>query len=210
MGECPKSRPEIIEGDGATHGDDPPDEGVTLVDVTHDRRLGDLEHEVGRVGPTLLDLLFDQGEEVEGHERLGRQIGSDVPPCRSQTDGLLDDPLIDLGDQAVLLGHPQERVRSDDLTASPDHAEEKLLAGLTSAEGDDGLGVQDQPVLVQRLTDSPDPAERGQLTLDAEPFRVLRTDVPKDDHGASRRRTVRSGEAEMATGSTDPFLQRYT
>ena len=50
-----------------------------------------------------------------------------------------------------------------------------------SAEVDDRLGVQDEPVLVEGVADSPDPAQLLELPLDAETLCGLLADVGEHD-----------------------------
>src|ERR1700722_10688166 len=108
-------------------------------------------------------------------------------PLRREADRLFDDPLIDLPYQSVLLRYSQKRIGSYELAVSAHHANEQLLAGLSSSEWDDGLRIQDQSALIERLSDSPNPGQRSQFVGHAKSFRLLAGDVPKDDHGTLDR-----------------------
>ena len=86
----------------------------------------------------------------------------------------------------------------DDLSVAAHHPEQELFAARTAGERHDGLRVQDEAVLVEGFADSPDPRERGELALDAEPFGAFFGDVAKHDHCAradgaaeDRRRRIR-------------------
>jgi hypothetical protein len=70
-------------------------------------------------------------------------------------------------DQPVLLRYRQKSAEQDDFVVASDHAQEQLLAGRAVGEGHDGLGVQDEPVLVDRVADASEPREGVELSLAA-------------------------------------------
>ena len=80
-------------------------------------------------------------------------------PCR-QPGGLGDDPLIDLVNEAVFLGRAQEGSGRNHLIVLAQHPEEQLLGRPASLQRDNGLRVQDQPVIVQGIPNAPDPGQR--------------------------------------------------
>jgi len=59
MSERTKARTEVIEGEATAKIHHTAGKCLALVDVAHEGSLGDLKHEVGRVGSRLIYLLFD-------------------------------------------------------------------------------------------------------------------------------------------------------
>jgi hypothetical protein len=85
----------------------------------HERGLGDLEEEVGRVRTGFPDLLFDEGQQVRGADRGGGEVRLDHSPAGcSKSGGLGDDPPVDLTDQPVLLRYRQEAAGQDDVVVT--------------------------------------------------------------------------------------------
>ena len=118
------------------------------------------------------------------------------PSGGRESDGLGDDPPVDLADQPVLLGYRQEAAGQDDFVVAPDHPQQQLLAGPAAGEGHDGLGVQDEPVLVDRVADASEPREGVELPLGGGLFLLLLGDVAEDDDDALDVGPLRSGAEE--------------
>ena len=100
-------------------------------------------------------------------------------------DRQLKHPPIDVADQAVLFGDRQERPGGDHLAAGRDQPHEQLVvSGRAGGDLDDRLGVEHEPILVERVADPPDPAERFELATLAQLTRLAFGDVTKRDHAA--------------------------
>jgi hypothetical protein len=85
--------------------------------------------------------------------------------------------------EAILFRRTQEGPGGDDLPSPSQHSDQKLPALSTSPEGDNGLEVQDEPVIIQCLAHTPYPCQGVQLTVYTQPFGLLFGDVSEHDHG---------------------------
>ena len=127
---------------------------------------------------------MDERDEVRRLDGCRGEVGLDrsTAPGR-QADSFGEDPPVDLGDEPVPLGPREEHARENDLAVASDHPKEELFAPLFVGERHDRLGVQNEAILVEGITDAPDPAERGELSLEGGLLLLLLGDVAEDhDH----------------------------
>ena len=107
-----------------------------------------------------------------------------MPGCGVE-DRQLEHPSIDVPDQAVLLGDRQERFRGDHLAVGRDQPDEQLMVnGRAGGDLDDRLGVEHEPVIVERVADPSDPAQGFELATLAQLTGLAFGDVAKRDHAA--------------------------
>ena len=111
MGKRPKAGAEVVERDCTAECHYAAGERFALRHVSHESRLGDLEHEVRGVGPGVFDLGLDEFQQVAGIHRFGREVRSDMVSLCGASNGLPDDPTRRSLDEPVLLGNVQERNR---------------------------------------------------------------------------------------------------
>ena len=98
-------------------------------------------------------------------------------------------------DESVPLRDGQEAARLDELPISPDHPKQQFLTGPAALQRHDGLGVQDEPLLIEGIADPADPGQRRELALEAGLLLLLLGGIAEDDHYP-----LRSGAASQRRG----------
>ena len=77
VGEAAEAGAEVVEGEAAADLGQAVGERLACGDVLHQRRLGDLEDEVGGIGACLAHLPLDERQQVRTRDRRGGQVGLD-------------------------------------------------------------------------------------------------------------------------------------
>ena len=159
--------PEVVEREARAEGLQPLPERPRGGDVRHSRRLGHLEDERARVDRVLLQRLPQGTLDVRVPDGAGRdvhleaEVGVEPAERGEHRHGPAQDPGVERGRQAGELGDVDERPRRDELVPLA-HPHEGLGSGHpVVGQVEDGLQVDDEPVLLERPFDPVPPLHPG-------------------------------------------------
>src|SRR4029077_15367905 len=152
------------------------DEAVRLREACDRRGLGDLEADLGRIEPALVELIDDERQELVITEALAGEIDralqqllalirlGDQPAKR-----VLDHPAVDRRGDAVALGGGDEIIRRDDAPGLVLEAQQQLVVrtALGALQWLDGHAEELEAAFFQRRIDA-----RGPLHLTAPPHEL--------------------------------------
>src|SRR5882757_1792395 len=139
------------------------DEPIGLREACDGRRLGDLEADLAGIQAAAMELIDHVGQEFVVAQALPRQVDRAhgeflalVGLGYEPSEGIFDDPTIDLRSDAVTLRRRDEIVRRDDFALFVAHAQQQLVvrALLHLLQGQNGLAEEFEAPFLERIVDA--------------------------------------------------------